>query len=334
MKAALGLSGGVLRRRVVWTRMESGSRRLSTSAGACGGGGNKGLSTSAGVQHECEDGEKGKIPRQLSGPQRSMIEGPQGAGLDSSWSAQQRTMVDRLFYAPVAQTEAQIRQDLQMAHRLLARYGFDDLVWNHVSARCIDDQTEDCCDLPSDTYLITPGGMHFSEIRSEDFVFDSVDEPGNIIHSGIYAARPDVRCVIHTHTLAIMTVSVLKQGFMFLTQDSAPFYKRIGYHDWEGLSCSDVEKDRIAASLGPDGIALIMRNHGATVVGRSIQEAFVRLYYLDRCCRVQVEAMKCGGEIIPCCEELLEHAGDQIERYFPHGKYEWAALTRLVENMR
>lgn len=241
-------------------------------------------------------------------------------------------MVDRLLHAPVAKTEAQIRQDLKTAHRLVARYDLDDLVWNHISARCLDDQTEDCCDLPSDTYLITPGGVHFSQVRTEDFVFDSVDETGNLIHSGIYEARTDVRCIIHTHAPAIMIVSVLEDGFKFLTQDSAPFYNRIGYHDWEGLHCSDVEKSRIAENLGPDGIALIMRNHGATIVGRSIQEAWVRLYYLDRCCRVQIEAMKTGAKLRECPEDLLLHAQGQIEKFFPHGKYEWRALSRLVDN--
>jgi len=196
--------------------------------------------------------------------------------------------------------------------------------------QCLDDQTEDCCDLPSDTFLITPGGMHFSEIRNEDFVFDSVDEPGNVIHSSIYGARSDVRCIIHAHTPAIMVVSVMNEGFRFLTQDSAPFYQRIGYHTWRGLQSTDSEKERIVENLG-DGCALIMRNHGATVVGRSIQEAWVHLYYLDRCCKVQIEAMKTGAELIDCSQELLLHAREQIETYFPHGKYEWAALKRLVD---
>jgi ribulose-5-phosphate 4-epimerase/fuculose-1-phosphate aldolase len=240
-------------------------------------------------------------------------------------------MADRIFQSDVARTESQIRHDLKIAHRLIARYGMDDLVWNHISARCLDEQTADCCELPSSSYLITPGGMHFSEIRAEDLVFDSIEESGNVIHSGIYQARPDVRCIIHIHTPAIMVVSVLEEGFKFLTQDSAPFYKRIGYHKYEGIHSADDEKDRISASLGKDGIALIMRNHGATVVGRSIQEAWVRTYYLDRCCKVQIDAMRTGGKLIECSDELLVHAQKQIDKYFPHGKFEWGALKRLVD---
>jgi len=213
----------------------------------------------------------------------------------------------------------------------MARYGFDDLIWNHISARCFDDQTEDCCDLPTDSYLITPGGVHFSEVRGDDFVFDSTDESGNVIHSGIYAARPDVRSIIHVHTPAIMVVSVLKDGFKFLTQDSAPFYGKIKYHDYGGLHSTMEEEKNIASDLGPDGVALFMRNHGATIVGRSIQEAWVRTYYLDRCCKVQIEAMQTGGEILHCPTDLLVNAAEQIEKFFPHGKYEWAALKRLVD---
>ena len=83
--------------------------------------------------------------------------------------------------------------------------------------------------------------MHFSEIKSCDFVFEDVFESGNVIHSGIYSHRPDVRSIIHCHTPAIMAVSVLKCGFKFLTQDSAPFYQKIGYHDWEGTKPTRLE---------------------------------------------------------------------------------------------
>jgi len=269
------------------------------------------------------------VPKMLSGPQRAMIDREmqqqremKANREDESWSAQQRTMVDRIFQSDVARTENEIRHDLKVAHRLIAKYGMDDLVWNHISARCLDDQTADCCELPSTSYLITPGGMHFSEVRSEDLVFDTLEESGNVIHSGIYQKRPDVRCIIHIHTPAIMAVSVLKEGFKFLTQDSAPFYNRLGYHAYEGLHTADEEKCRIADSLGKDGIAIIMPNHGATVVGRSIQETWVRTYYLDRCCQVQIAAMSTGSEILECSEDLLVHAQEQIERYFPHGKYE------------
>ncbi len=180
-------------------------------------------------------------------------------------------------------TEKQIRSDLMTAHRLMARYNYDDLVWNHISARCgatAENEDEECCDINPNTYLITPGGLHFSEIREEDLVFDSIEENGNIIHSGIYAKRNDVRAIIHAHTPAVMAVGVLEDGFVHLTQDSAAFYKKIGYHDWEGYHTSDEEKERVAKNLG-QGDILFLRNHGAVVVGRSIQEAFVKYYYVS-----------------------------------------------------
>jgi ribulose-5-phosphate 4-epimerase/fuculose-1-phosphate aldolase len=276
------------------------------------------------------------LTQMLTGPQKSMVmseDEKSKAKSDPSWSAQQRTMVDRIFYSPVAVTESAIRQDLKTAHRLMAKYRMDDLVWNHISARCgaSSNPEEGCCDLSPDTFLITPGGMHFSEIRNEDLVFDSIEESGNVIHSGIYSARPDVISIIHTHTPAIQVVSVLETGFQFLTQDSAPFFNKIGYHDWGGVNCSETEKKRISDSLGKDGAALFLRNHGGVVVGRSIQEAWVRMYYLDRCCQVQIQAMSSGGKYKECDPEMLIHAASQVEQFFPHGKYEWRALSRLVD---
>ena len=153
-----------------------------------------------------------------------------------------------------------------------------------------------------------------------------------MIHSGVYAHRPDVVSVIHAHTVPVMAISVLKEGFRFLTQDSATFFGRIGYHDWEGLHNSEEEKERIATNLGPNGVALILRNHGAVVVGRSIQEAWVRYYYLDRCCRVQLEAMKSGGQLIECPVDMLKHAAEQKERFFPDGRYEWWVVGFVRRN--
>ncbi|KAH9250920.1 hypothetical protein BASA81_011308 [Batrachochytrium salamandrivorans] len=268
----------------------------------------------------------------FSKPQRELLIKQQEQASDPSFSAQQRTMIDRIITCPVANTEAQIRKDLTVAHRLMPRYHFDDLCWNHISARCGNiGQDENCCDLTPDTYLITPGGLHFSEVAPEDLVFDSTEESGNVIHSGIYQHRPDVVSIIHAHTPATMAVSTLKAGFKFLTQDSATFYNKIGYHDWEGVLGSEEEKERIAANLGKTGVALFLRNHGVVTVGRSVQEAWVRLYYLDRCCRLQLDVMSTGGEFLECPKEMLAHAAEQKERFFPDGRYEWPSLTRLIE---
>jgi len=254
---------------------------------------------------------------------------------ESFFAAQQKNMIDRILYATKATTEHAIREDLRICHRLIAKFGLDELTWNHVSARCAAtaDDEEDCCDLSPDTYLITPGGLHFSEIRSEDLVFDTTEEPGNIIHSGIYAARPDIRSIIHVHTPYTQAVGVLKEGFMFLNQDSAAFYNKIGYHEWEGVHTSEEEKDRIVDNLGPEGMVLFLRNHGVVVCGRTIQEAFVKLYYLEKACKLQMDVLATNREFVECSESLLLHAQKQQEKLYPHGKFEWRALKKLAERV-
>ena len=273
----------------------------------------------------------------FSKPQREMmtkgLHEKHGLGLtESAYSAQQRTMIDRMMVSPVATTEKAIRRDLATAHRFLEMATITDgTIWNHASARSVARPgDENCCDISPTSYLITPGGMHFNEITPEDLVFDSIEESGNPLHSGIYEHRPDVVSIVHVHSIPIMAISAMKCGFKFLTQDSATFYNRIGYHDWQSHLEAEEEKERVAADLGPNGVALILRNHGAVTVGRSIQEAVVRMYYLDRMCRVQLAAMSAHAELIECDPKQLAEAAKQKERFFPDGKYEWPALTRLV----
>jgi ribulose-5-phosphate 4-epimerase/fuculose-1-phosphate aldolase len=169
----------------------------------------------------------------------------------------------------------------------------------------------------------------FEEIRPEDLVItsDAKNETGDIIHSAIYARRNDVRAVVHAHTPAVVAVSTLQEGFQFLDQNSGQFYGGVGYHEYEGMSDDPDEQGRIGAALGETNIALFMRNHGAVTVGRTIEEAWVRMYYLDFCCKLQLSTA--GKTKVPVDKKVLEHLRKQYEGYVA-GEAEWPALLRRL----
>jgi len=222
---------------------------------------------------------------------------------------------------------AAVREDLAIAHQLPAKFGMDDLVWNHISARIRPG---------ADEYYITPFPRLFDEVHASDItVATSGNVTGHTIHGGILAARPDVHAIRHSHTKAIVAVSCLAEGLMFLDQNSAPFYGRVGYHDWEGMSLESSEGEAIARGLGPaPNHTLIMRNHGACTVGASVGEAWVRMYYLDKICRNQLEVLKTGAPINQPSHKVLEFTRNQaeVDGFAIHGEQEWGALRRLVSD--
>jgi len=224
-----------------------------------------------------------------------------------------------------------IREDLAIAHQLTAKFGMDDIVWNHISARARHG---------SNDYYITPFPRLFDEVHADNLLevhCDGVSMNGNVtgdtIHRSILEARPDINAICHSHTPAILAVSCLAGGLMFLEQNSALFYERVGYHDWEGLSTDSAESKALQSSLGPaPNHTLIMRNHGACTVGASVAQAWVRMYYLDVICRNQLEVLKTGAAINYPSPEVLAHTRSQAEENesFAHGASEWDALKRLI----
>lgn len=230
-----------------------------------------------------------------------------------------------------AEPKDDIRSELADAHMLSHHYGFDELVWNHISAR-----------VDGNDFLVTSGTEHFEEVTPESLVVSSsanANITADVIHSAIYKHRPDVGAIVHHHTPAVAAVGVMKSGLRLLVQDGAAFYNKVAYHDWEGVSDDYEECERIAKSLGPDNHTLMLRNHGALTVGRTVAEAWVRYFYLDRICQVQVA---CGGhELVEPPEDVLKHASKQYEPLngsgdspFTHGKAEWGALRRLAARVR
>ena len=234
---------------------------------------------------------------------------------------------------PNETTEREARVRLAACYRLIAHFGMDDLIYTHISARVPESPGH---------FLINPYGMMFHEITASSLV--KIDYDGNaveptqnpvnyagfVIHSAIHAARPDVNCVLHTHTRAGVAVSCLKEGLMSLNQFSAPFYNRVGYHDYEGIATNLDERQRLVLDLGEKRV-LVLRNHGLLTAGRSVAEAFQLMYYLEQSCRVQMDLMASRGSINALSHEVSEYTARQCEGFGTHGEREWPALLRLLD---
>jgi ribulose-5-phosphate 4-epimerase/fuculose-1-phosphate aldolase len=237
----------------------------------------------------------------------------------------------------VDEKEWAARVELAACYRLIARFGMSDLIYNHITAKVPGSDGH---------FLINPFGLLYAEITASSLykidldgnVMLKPDTPyglnraGYLIHSAVHGARPEIACVMHTHTRAGMAVSVMKEGLLPLTQTAMRFYGAIGYHDYEVPTVDMTERDRLARDLGPH-YAMILRNHGLLACGRSVAEAFNVMYWLEQACKVQVDVMASGAEKVMPSRELAEQ---MAERYSPHGKMsfgelEWPALLRLLD---
>ena len=198
----------------------------------------------------------------------------------------------------VSAEEWKLRVDLAAAYRLVAAYGWSDLIFTHISARIPG---------PEHHFLINPYGLMFDEITASSLIkIDQscnklsespypVNPAGFTIHSCIHEVRDDAGCVLHTHSRAGVGVSAQKGGLLPLSQQSTIILNSLAYHDYEGIALYAEEKPRLQASLGTAN-NLILRNHGLLTVGRNIPEAFLFMYFLESACRIQIDA-QAGGEV-------------------------------------
>ncbi len=247
-------------------------------------------------------------------------------------------------WSTVTTEEWQTRVDLAACHRLAELNGFSDIVWNHISARVPGQPNR---------FLINLFGLRFDEVTASNLV--TLDEKGQVavpprdangeiidtsdsnftgfvIHSAIYNEREDVNCVMHSHSRAGLAVSALKEGFLPLVQDAFQFYNQVSYHEYEGLSLELDERERLAASLG-DNPVMIMRNHGLLTTGMTVAQAYIRMYYLELSCRVQMDVLSMGREIHLPPEEVREHAAEQYQMEPLSGTFEWPALLRKLDSI-
>src|SRR5438270_9327650 len=198
----------------------------------------------------------------------------------------------------ISTEEWQARVDLAAAYRLVALYGWDDLIFTHISARVPD---------ANHHFLLNRYGMMFDEVTASSLlkvdseghkVMDSpyfINPAGFTIHSAVHAAREDALCVMHLHTRHGVAISAQKHGLLPISQQSLFALASISYHDYEGLALNEGEKPRLVADLG-DKNNLILRNHGLLTVGGNAAEAFLAMYNLERACEIQLMAEAGGSE--------------------------------------
>lgn len=236
----------------------------------------------------------------------------------------------------VSPQEWALRVQLAACYRLVAHYGWSDLVFTHISARVPG---------PEHHFLINPYGLMFDEITASSLVkvddqcrkvIDSpfpVNPAGFVIHSCIHDARPDVGCVLHTHTRAGVAVSAQKCGVLPISQQSTFVLSSLGYHDYEGVALRDDEKPRLVRDMG-DKAHLVLRNHGLLTVGRNIPEAFLRMYTFENACRIQIDAQT-GGELVTVDPAILQGLGEVLKVVTAGQGPEiaWPALLRKLDRL-
>ncbi len=235
----------------------------------------------------------------------------------------------------VSAEEWQVRTDLAACYRIIAMYGWDDLVFTHISARVPGGQ---------DHFLINPYGMLFEEITASSLV--KVDLDGNkvlesehpvnpagfVIHSAVHEARADAGCVLHTHTKAGIAVSAQKDGLLPISQTAMFPFVTLGYHDYEGVALNDDEKPRLVADLGSNN-ALILRNHGLLTTAPTIADAFLLMYVLETACQIQIMAQSGGNELVRIPQPILDGVQAQAEQVTKGlgGSLVWPGLLRKLD---
>ena len=239
----------------------------------------------------------------------------------------------------VSAEEWALRVDLAAAYRLVAHYGWDDLIFTHLSARVPG---------PEHHFLINPYNLMFEEITASSLVkidldgnkVDDVPAPVNragfVIHSAIHAARDDAAAVLHLHTPHGQAVSAMREGLLPHTQTAMIAGHDVAYHDFEGIATELDERERLVADLGPKN-SMILRNHGTLTVGASVAQAFVRMYFLERACEAQILMLSAGRENLNnpnqgVAEKVEEQSSGAGMAMLAQG-LAWPALLRKLDRI-
>lgn len=228
--------------------------------------------------------------------------------------------------------ERETRLELAAAYHLVHQHGWGESIYNHIAAR-----------VPGEpgALLMKRNDLAYAEVTASNLVkvdmggdLDEqagVNRPGYVLHAGVMLARPDVNASLHLHTPEIIAVSTRAAGLRMLCQYAVRFYGRIGYHDYEGITDGLAERPRLVASLG-NGIALVMRHHGALTVGRSIAQAFIAAKDLVEACRIQLLAESGGADCIEIAPAICESTVRQFQRHDDgRGTADWPSYLRDLD---
>ncbi|HXE17901.1 MAG TPA: class II aldolase/adducin family protein [Stellaceae bacterium] len=244
----------------------------------------------------------------------------------------------RLVNEPISDAERQVRVELAAAYRLAQLNGWDELIYNHISARVPGTE---------DHFLINPYGLSFDEVTASNLV--KVDLDGNIIgssdypingagftiHSAIHGARHDAGCVLHLHTEAGVAVSMLEEGLLPMSQTAMLFHGNMAFHEYEGIALDLDERKRLIDDLG-DKTTMILRNHGTLVVGKNVAEAFTRMYLLEKACKSQLQAMACNVPLHRAGKDVADKTGKMFNVGMPRyggADTAWAAMMRRLDRI-
>src|SRR5713226_3101275 len=238
-----------------------------------------------------------------------------------------------LANAPASEDERRTRIELAACYRLARREGWDELIYNHISA---------CVPGPEHHFLINPFGLAFEEVTASNLV--KVDLDGKIIgdspypinaagftiHSALHAARPEVGCVIHLHTEAGMALSMLEGGLLPLSQTAMFFQSQLAFHDYEGVALNLEERARLVRDLG-DKSVMILRNHGTLVAAASIGQAYVTMFLLEKAARAQLQALACNRKLVEASPQAIGITAQFGKAAVGGAEFAWHAVLRRLD---
>jgi ribulose-5-phosphate 4-epimerase/fuculose-1-phosphate aldolase len=239
-----------------------------------------------------------------------------------------------VIQADIAPAEWQARVDLAAAYRLIAHYGWGDVIYNHSSMRVPGEERK---------FLIKQHELLYTEVTASNLVKVSMDDdldessgvnrPGFTLHGGVLAARPDVNCAVHVHTETGMALAGLKHGLRMVSQPAVRFFNRIGYHDYEGITEDFGERARINKALGKNR-ALILHNHGLLTVGKTVRETFVLMKSLLEAADIQLKMEATGGALVEIPAAICEKTAHQYEHHDSgRGSADWPAYLRMLDTI-
>jgi ribulose-5-phosphate 4-epimerase/fuculose-1-phosphate aldolase len=238
--------------------------------------------------------------------------------------------------AQVSPAEWVARVELAACYRLIAHFRMTDWIYNHISSRVPGSH---------DDYLINPFGLLYEEVSASNLVkvdvqgrlVEDVDLDVNpaafVIHGAIHSARPDVGCVLHTHTAAGVAVAAQEDGLLPISQHAMRVYGQLAYHDFEGIALDSDEQQRLVRDIGSMNV-LILRNHGLLTMGKTVPDAFELMFYLERACQIQIAATSGTQKLVYPSKQVCDHAVAQFDGSpsYIQGR-DWLALLRLLDRI-